>query len=144
MQPEDVGKGSALDWLRYARSDLAYAQAPRPEGGLTETNCFLAQQAAEKSVKAVLVHLAISFPKTHNLKTLLELMPDTVAIPSEVQAAVILSDYAVSVRYPGDYEPITEDEYLAAIEHARAVFNWAESVIGGADASSSMEGNHDT
>ncbi|MGD0091486.1 MAG: HEPN domain-containing protein [Planctomycetota bacterium] len=47
--------GSPEEWLRYARSDLAVARKPCQPEILLETLCFHAQQAAEKSLKAVLV-----------------------------------------------------------------------------------------
>ncbi len=42
-----------------------------------------------------------------------------------------MTDYAVSMRYPGDYEEITEDEYKEAIQLASAVLNWAEDIVMG-------------
>ena len=44
--------GSSADWLARARSDLALAKVPLPEGAMYEDLCFHAQQAAEKAVKA--------------------------------------------------------------------------------------------
>ena len=40
---------------------------------LLEDLCFDAQQAAEKAIKAVLVHRGIRFPKTHAIAELLSL-----------------------------------------------------------------------
>jgi HEPN domain-containing protein len=52
MSPEP---GSPAAWLRYARSDLALARVPARGEVLLESLCFHAQQAVEKSLKAVLV-----------------------------------------------------------------------------------------
>ncbi len=95
-------------------------------GILLEDLCFHAQQAAEKALKAVLVANLLKFEKTHNLNRLLELLPEELEIPSLVQEAVILTDYAVMSRYPGDYEPIEDMELRRAIELAQAVVMWAE------------------
>lgn len=78
-------------WLRRARSNLARARItpPTPEI-LYEDLCFDAQQAAEKAVKAVLVHGSIEFPKTHDLNRLLSL-----AATQEYQRAVRLADIVV-------------------------------------------------
>jgi hypothetical protein len=46
-----------------------------------------------------------------------------------VEEAVVLTDYAVLYRYPGDLEPIDETEYRQAIAHARHVLAWAERVV---------------
>jgi len=67
MPPDSDGPGGGEDWLRHARSDLALASAVGPVGDiLAETLCFHAQQAAEKALKAVLVHVGIEFPRTHS------------------------------------------------------------------------------
>jgi len=52
MPPE---AGSPRDWLRLAKADLAIARLELPPDGLLELLCFHAQQAAEKSIKAVLL-----------------------------------------------------------------------------------------
>ena len=45
-------------------------------------------------------------------------------MPSEIKDAIILSEYAVTTRYPGDYEPVADDEYREAVEIAKKVFDW--------------------
>jgi HEPN domain-containing protein len=125
MLPECPEAGTAADWLRYARSDLALAQVPAGKGILLETLCYHLHQAAEKSIKAVLVSRAIPFPKTHNLKILLELVPPTCTVPDAVQQSVVLTAYAVMSRYPGEYEPVTDEEYRTALALAKAVVAWA-------------------
>ena len=66
MPPEP---GSPADWLRHAGSDLALSRTPADNEVLPETLAFHAQQAAEKSLKAVLLHAGIEPPRTHNLAT---------------------------------------------------------------------------
>src|SRR5215204_5474571 len=111
MRPEP-DPGSPADWLRHARSDLAYAMAPRPPEGLLETACFHAQQAAEKGLKALLVSFNVPTLRTHNIKTLLEHLPSTISVPDAIKDTAVLTDYAVATRYPSHTEPVDEDEYL--------------------------------
>jgi len=59
MQPERPAPGSAADWLRRARGNLARAKQPRPEDVAWEDLCFDAQQAAEKAIKAVYVRRGV-------------------------------------------------------------------------------------
>ncbi len=73
--------GTPGDWLRYARSDLALARAPVSKEVLLEVLCFHAQQATEKALKAVLINRGMTAPWTHNLRTLLDLLPPDVAAP---------------------------------------------------------------
>lgn len=128
MPPPDPPPGSAEDWLRRAHSDLALACLPRPPGVLLEDLCFHTQQAAEKALKAVLVARSGPVPRTHSIPRLLELMPQA-AVPETVQEAAILTDYAVSARYPGLLEPIEEDELERAIALAEGVVAWASQQI---------------
>ena len=131
MLPEKPSPGSAADWLRRARSDLALACAPLPPDVLHSELCFHAQQAVEKSIKAVLLERGIEPPRTHSIAYLLELLPPGVSLPPEAVEAVSLTSYAVIARYPGDYEEITEEMYREAIQIARAVFMWAERIVRG-------------
>jgi HEPN domain-containing protein len=125
MPPEP---GSPADWLRFADSDLILAQA-RSGSVLLEMLCFHAQQAAEKSLKAVLLARGIAFPRTHNLQVLLDLLPEAALRPPDVDRAAGLSDYAVHARYPGEYEPVSEDEYREAVRLAQAVVHWAKDSL---------------
>jgi HEPN domain-containing protein len=129
MQADKPEPGSAADWLRRAHSDLALASIALPAGVLYTELCFHAQQAAEKSIKAVLVHYGIEFRKVHNIDYLLTLLPKEVLLPPEVADAVGLTSYAVALRYPGDYEDVTEEAYREAIQAARVVVAWAERII---------------
>jgi HEPN domain-containing protein len=40
-----------------------------------------------------------------------------------------LTGYAVESRYPGDYEPVDETEYIKSVEIAENVLKWVESKI---------------
>ena len=121
--------GSPADWLRYARSDLELAGINRPEEVLFEELCFHAQQAAEKALKAVLIAKGISSPKTHNIRMLLDIISQVTIAPREVEDAAGLTDYAVTTRYPGDFEPVGEEEYREALKMAKTVVIWAEEAV---------------
>ena len=129
MDSESLVLGSAEDWLRYAKSDLELARIEKPEGVLLENLCFHAQQAAEKTLKAVLIFLEIDFPRTHNIRTLLDLLSEAVDVPQEVEESAILTDYAVESRYPMSSEPVDDEEYRQVISLAETVVSWAEKLI---------------
>jgi HEPN domain-containing protein len=97
---------------------------------LLELLCFHAQQACEKSLKGVLVHFGTTIVKTHNLQIVLDLVAVHCAVPAEIAACSKLTDYAVTTRHPGVYEPVTLDEYSKAVNIADAVVRWAEHVSG--------------
>jgi len=120
-----------LNWLKRARSSLERAKmgkvSPRI---LYEDLCFDAQQAVEKSLKAILVKLNQSFPKTHSIGILLKLIEEAgVEIPENINQAKLLTAYAVDTRYPGDYEPVSKEEYKEALKIAEDVFKWLDNII---------------
>lgn len=96
-----------------------------------EDACFQAQQAAEKAVKAVLLHSRISFPYTHDLTALLRLLKKGGRpVPTGVEEASLLTRFAVATRYPGLSEPVTRKETENAIKVANRVLRWAQKTIG--------------
>jgi HEPN domain-containing protein len=129
MPAESQKNGSPDHWLRYAQADLDLARVPLPKRGMYEQLCFLAQQAAEKSIKAILVSAGVEFPRTHDLQALVDLLPAVIRRPPAVGVVARLTAYAVSSRYPGEEEPVTEEEYREAVQLAEAVVAWAEAWV---------------
>lgn len=130
MSPDRSVPGTVQDWLARAKGHLALAQQPKPEGAFWEDQCFLAQQAAEKALKAIYQHRGLLFRYTHDLEELGKGLEDHgVSIPFVVKEAVILTRYAFETRYPGPFEPVTIAEYQEAVHLATAVVAWAEGII---------------
>ena len=77
----------------------------------------------------MLLASSIPVPRTHSIAALLDLLPDGLTIPSNIEGAAILTDYAVSSRYPVDVEPVNEGEYQEAVLLAEAVVTWAEAAV---------------
>jgi HEPN domain-containing protein len=118
-----------LEWVNRARSNLLQAQA-RQEGVYLEDLCFLAQQAAEKAIKAVLIHLGVEFPYTHDLTSLIALAVGAgLSVSEAVAQAARITRFAVLARYPGLAEPVTEEEYERAIAIAKEVVEWAQQAV---------------
>ncbi|MCJ7808757.1 MAG: HEPN domain-containing protein [Desulfobulbaceae bacterium] len=120
---------AAKKWLHRAKSNMARAKAGRVTSEvLYEDLCFDSQQAVEKALKSVCILHEIIFPKTHDIAYLIELLEKgSVTIPGNIQQAKILTGYAVESRYPGDYEPVDETEYIKSVEIAEKVLKWAEN-----------------
>lgn len=129
--PHDISElGTPEDWLKRAKSNLAIARQPKTEEILLEDFCFEAQQAAEKALKAVLLFKGIKFRFVHDLAELLTLLEQNgILLPEEIRAAADLTDYSVEARYPGPFEPVTENEFKDALKIAESVVKWAESQI---------------
>ncbi len=129
MPPDDQRADAPLRWLKNALADLALARVTLPPGGLYEHLCFHAHQAAEKSLKAVLLQTRIEFPFTHNLQALFDLLPSELHTPSRLFEAVDLNPYSVATRYPNEIEPVTESDYREALGLAETVTQWAEGIV---------------
>jgi len=132
MPVERFSPDDPREWLNRARSNLARARsgATIPEVYL-EDLCFDAQQAAEKALKAVLIHLDVSFPYVHDLARLLTLVKQAGQdVPASVRQAARLTRYAVVIRYPGLPEPVVRGEYEEAVSIAAEAIRWAEEIIG--------------
>ena len=117
------------DWLRRAEGNLRLAQQGKMESIFLEDLCFQAQQAAEKALKGLLIYLTGEFPKVHSLGLLLERLEAVVAVPDSIKETVDLSDYAVQTRYPGDYDPVSDEEYQRALELATRAVQWVKGEL---------------
>jgi len=129
MMPQRFPPDDPREWLNRARSNLFQAKNDKL-GVYWEDLCFQAQQAAEKSLKALLLDRGVSFPYIHNLAVLMQLLEKQgESVPAEVREAARLTDYAVEARYPGLAEPMTRKEYETAVALAERVLNWVEGKL---------------
>jgi len=87
----------------------------------TDTVCFHAQQCVEKYLKAFLVALEKPFPRTHDIESLISLMPKDVRISLTVEEQRRLTEYATVLRYPGPYEAISLSEAKQAVKLAQRI-----------------------
>lgn len=110
-------------WVQKAENDLANAANTLKMGkrSPTDTVCFHAQQCVEKYLKAMLVAQEIDFGRTHHISALLELLPEHLRPILSIEEQALLTEYAVSTRYPGDYEAIPLNEAKQAVRLARRV-----------------------
>ncbi len=119
-------------WLKRALSNLSRAELGRQkEDIMYEDLCFDAQQAVEKTLKGLMAYLKIRIPRTHSIGYLLKTIDQSkkTKIPESLKKAAVLTDYAVTTRYPGDWEPLCNQDYKQAIKLARQVYGWACSII---------------
>jgi HEPN domain-containing protein len=118
----------AEQWLGRAKSNLIRAKLGKVNPDIFyEDLCFDCQQAGEKALKALLILRDIVPPPTHSLSVLFEsLETHGITIPGEMKGTVALSYYAVTTRYPGQYEAIVESDYKYALGLAELVVAWVE------------------
>jgi HEPN domain-containing protein len=109
----------------------------RLTGVYLEDLCFDAQQAAEKSFKAIILARGLKIPHTHDLTKLLAVIEKTgLDIPEPIKPCTLLTDYAVITRYPSHLEAVTDEEYQELVSLAERAFIWSKDHItrwGGAE-----------
>ena len=126
MHPE-VAKETRR-WLRYAAEDLQTARSLSESGAAPPRHAaWLAQQAAEKAVKAVLISLQIPFPFVHDLDRLVALVPAGWSVRETDADLARLSDFAVEARYPDDLPDVSRVDSTASVEDAARIVEAAEA-----------------
>lgn len=100
------------DWIKQAVRDLKTAQE-MAKSGYFEWSCFVAQQAAEKGVKAVFQKLnAVAWG--HSLLELMKVLSKKTAVGEGLlNCARDLDRYYVPTRYPNSFESGSPYEYFA-------------------------------
>lgn len=86
------------EWLAKAEDDLQFARVGLERKFFAQV-CFLSQQVVEKSLKATLVFLGRSYPKSHNLRELSKRVPE-LSLESFYEPLTVLDGYYVPLRYP--------------------------------------------
>lgn len=110
------------DWIEKAKGDFLVASQiiRQRKNRVLDAACFHCPQSAEKYFKARLCEAGLSFPKTHDLVVLLNLLTGVEPLWSSLlPAAQVLTDYAVDFRYPGD--SATRAEAKQAIRDCAAI-----------------------
>lgn len=109
-------------WLRYAQEDLTAARRLALDEDVAPRHaCWLAQQAAEKALKAALCFAQVDFPRTHNLDTLRNFLPAGWSVKEQHGDLAQLTGWAVEARYPGDWPEATVEDSRQALELAEGV-----------------------
>jgi HEPN domain-containing protein len=101
-----------------AERDLEQAGASRAEGR-HEWACFAAQQAAEKAVKALHLHLGEE-AWGHVVARLLAELPIAVA-PPLIDKAKVLDNFYVGTRYPNGHPEGPPFEHYGEIQSREAI-----------------------
>jgi HEPN domain-containing protein len=109
-------------WLTYAQRDLNAAQTLLAQGDtFTQQVCFLAQQGAEKALKAGLIFEQVEFPFRHDLDMLRNLLPGDWHCHQDCPSLEELTFWAIEGRYPTATEEPTRPVAQAVLDLARRV-----------------------
>jgi len=97
--------GTVKEWICKAEGDYATAarELRTTESPNYDAACFHAEQSAEKLMKALLIHLGVTPPRTHDLATLDRLLvPVCPGWSWPIEELHHLTRAAVDFRYPGE------------------------------------------
>lgn len=117
-------------WISYAEDDLGLAHyaLTMPDSRPYRLIAYHAQQCAEKYLKAYLVSHDIDFPYTHDIGKLSKLCGSHTWI-EKIKDAEELTPYAITARYPGVDEMVTENEAQQAVNLASVVRKTIRKVL---------------
>lgn len=123
------------DWMKQARADLRHAGSAAASESF-EWSCFASQQAAEKAIKAVFLHLGME-AWGHTVRGLLEELSAKREVPPElIETGKILDKHYIPTRYPNGFDRGAPTDYYtraeaeAAIGHAGTIIEWCASLFG--------------
>ncbi len=115
-------------WWRQALADLDFLPIAR-QAGKYDTCCFLAQQTAEKALKAYLFHQGEELILTHSIFKLCDMAARYAAEFIELKGRVKLLDfYYVEARYPNALDDVIPAEFYNEHDADQAI-GMAEAVI---------------
>lgn len=89
----------------------------------------MAQQAAEKAIKTLLIQQGIDFPRTHDVSRLVRLLPEGLLTAHDEEELDRLSAWAMAGRYPADLRDAVRDDADRALGTARAILGDVERVL---------------
>jgi len=115
-------KESTRKWVEKANRDIEVAKELY-NNGYYDYSCYFSQQAVEKLLKAFLVENNRKYPRTHDIKHLINLCVD---LDKDFKylfeiGADKLSLYSTEIRYPEFEYEVTEEDAREAIEIAKKV-----------------------
>ena len=117
------------EWLRYARMDYDAAMHLRSFHPMPiEIICYHCQQAAEKALKAVLIHHGKEVPHIHDTQRLWKFAAalEPTLSPFMPQSSR-LANFATITRYPKELE-LNENDMQRTLDDARAIVEAIETL----------------
>ena len=126
-----------MRWLEQARVDLKWVRHLEGEGAYYLV-CFLAQQAAEKALKAVLYARGEELVVGHSVRQLCQRVArEEARFAPHLEEWAVLDSYYIPTRYPNGFasgkpaDYFTFEEAQEAVNAAREVLGFCKSHISG-------------
>ena len=122
------GREAALRWLRQAEHDLSIALGHQERGDFSDA-CFMAEQAAQKALKAFLIGHGYRSVPIHSVAQLAERCAQIdLAFAVHITAGRVLDQYYIPTRYPDalappavPFESYTQEQGHTAVAATQAI-----------------------
>ena len=120
-------KKTTEEWFDSAESDLLLIKEICLNENLTHLSAFHAQQAIEKSFKAIIEEFDLGFIKTHSLEVLYNIIHDKIMIKSDPDLLIILDQLYIDSRYPGQMGLLPNGK--PTLKESKQFFKLAREII---------------
>ncbi len=121
-------------WINTAENDYKACRALQDLAGcpFRQQIGFLAQQSAEKYIKTWLELGKVTYPYTHDISRLLDILEENGngELAKQLDAAETLTPYAVQFRYPFEGLDLDDDDIRETIEIASEVRRILRDALG--------------
>lgn len=148
-------KENAKNMFVLAKSELSIARIGKVSDDTKyETLCTLCQQAIEKSLKSLMIHRNVPYPKDHSIDLIIsEMEKQEIKLPDEIKSAAIacvtveggfsfpvtfpitfgtavpLSEYAKDRRYSISKKPLEEQDFQKVLSRCEKIVDWVSQEI---------------
>jgi len=112
------------DWIKQAKADLDWGKSSLNNGFFPQA-CFIAQQTAEKALKALCYFRGYDIVKSRSVRKIAEALDINGAI---LEAGQLLDQFYIPTRYPDGLPEGTPQDYFT-ISQARQALEYAATII---------------
>lgn len=119
-------KSITNDWLQSAEGDLQLIKSIINQEELTHLSAFHAQQAIEKTFKAIIEEHELGFLKTHSLETLYNKVKSFITIV-DFDMLIVLDQLYIDARYPGEFGLLPHGK--PSLKEAMEFYDFADEIF---------------
>ncbi len=122
MRGRPEAEDEARRWLREAQEELWVAQYLSEADELpARAACLHAHLAAEKALKALVLHVGSAVPRVHDLVALERMLPTELRSLVDPDDLDLLNPWAVEGRYPADLADVARERVTDVVQAASRV-----------------------